>query len=74
MRSTSLLVLALFSGSAALIYETIWLRWFRLLFGSTAYAASATLCAFFAGLALGALLFGAVAGRSRRPLLLYAAI
>jgi spermidine synthase len=74
VRSTSLLLLALFSGSAALIYETIWLRWFRLLFGSTAHAASATLCAFFAGLALGALLFGAVAGRSRRPLLLYAAI
>ena len=74
LRSTPLLILTLFSGSAALIYETIWLRWFRLLFGSTAYAASATLCGFFAGLALGAMLFGAMAGRTQRPLRLYAAI
>jgi len=69
-----LLGLALASGAAALLYETVWLRWFRLLFGNTAYAASATLCAFFAGLALGALVFGRLAGRTRRPLRLYAGI
>lgn len=67
-------VLALLSGIAGLVYETIWLRWFRLLFGSTAYAASATLCAFFAGLALGAYWFGRRVERSGRPLALYAAI
>ena len=66
--------LALGSGCAALIYEAIWLRWFRLLFGNTAYAASATLSAFFAGMALGALLFGRFAPRVRRPLAVYAAI
>jgi spermidine synthase len=66
--------LALLSGIAGLVYETIWLRWFRLLFGSTAYAASATLCAFFAGLALGAYWFGRRVERSTNPLRLYAAI
>lgn len=69
-----LVALALGSGCAALIYEAIWLRWFRLLFGNTAYAASATLSAFFAGMALGAWLFGRYAARTRRPLVVYAAI
>ena len=67
----SLLLLTLFSGAAALVYEVVWMRWFRLLFGSTSYAASATLCAFFAGLAIGSAWFGRIAGRTRRPLRLY---
>ena len=67
----ALLAVAFVSGAAALVYEIVWLRWFQLLFGNTAYAASATLCAFFTGLALGAALVGRIAGRARRPLLLY---
>jgi spermidine synthase len=70
----TLVALALVSGGAALVYEAVWLRWFRLLFGNTAYAASATLSAFFAGMALGALWLGRRAGRTRRPLVVYAAI
>lgn len=69
-----LLLLSAFSGAAALIYQTVALRWFQLLFGSTAYAASATLSAFFGGLALGAALAAGMAGRSRRPLAVYAAL
>ncbi len=69
-----LLAVAFASGASALIYQTVWLRWFRVLFGNTAYAASATLCAFFLGLAIGAAIFGRVTARSRRPLLLYAGI
>jgi len=68
----SLVALALASGAASLIYEAVWLRWFRLLFGNTAYAASATLTAFFAGMALGAWWFGRRAARSPRPLVTYA--
>ena len=63
----SLLILALLSGAAALVYEVVWMRWFRLLFGSTAYAASATLCAFFTGLAIGSAWFGRIAGRGGSP-------
>ncbi len=72
--TSPLLALSLASGVAGLLYETIWLRWFRLLFGSTAYAASATLCAFFVGLALGSYLFGRRAAGLRKPLRLYAGI
>ncbi|MGH8733460.1 MAG: hypothetical protein ACREVB_07240, partial [Burkholderiales bacterium] len=65
-------MLALVSGAAALVYETIWMRWFRLAFGNTSHAVSATLCAYFVGLAIGAALFGSLSGRSARPLRLYA--
>lgn len=63
--------MAMASGMAALIYETVWIRWFKILFGSTAYAASATLAAFFAGLSVGAALFARVSQRTHRPLQLY---
>jgi spermidine synthase len=49
-------LLFLASGVAAVAVETTWLRWFRLLFGATAPATSATLVAFFAGQAAGAAL------------------
>lgn len=62
------------SGAAALIVETVWLRWFRLLLGATAPAASATLAGFFAGHALGAWLGSRWAPRWRRPLLAYAGL
>lgn len=66
--------LFLFSGAAALIVETTWLRWFRLLFGATAPATSATLVAFFAGSALGAAVGARFISRSRRPLRAYAGL
>jgi spermidine synthase len=72
--SGALLGIALLSGTAALVYQVVWLRWFQLLFGGTAYAASATLCAFFTGLALGAALVGRASARWPRPLLLYGAV
>ena len=42
------------SGAASLVYELIWIRQLALVFGGTLYAISAVLCAFMAGLALGA--------------------
>jgi spermidine synthase len=69
-----LAALYLASGAAALMIETTWLRWFRLLFGATAPAASATLVAFFAGHALGAALGARLAPRWRRPLRAYGAL
>src|SRR6185503_2414921 len=54
--SISVLLVASLSGAAALVYETVWMRWFRLAFGSTSQAVSATLCAYFLGLAIGAAL------------------
>lgn len=42
------------SGVASLAYELIWIRQLTLVFGGTLYAISSVLCAFMAGLALGA--------------------
>ena len=68
------LLVAFGSGVAALLYQTIWMRWFSVLFGGTAYAASATLCAFFAGLAIGSEFFGRRSSKVARPLVAYAGI
>lgn len=59
------------SGAVALIVETTWLRWLRLVFGATAPAASATLVAFFTGHAVGAALAARWVPRWRRPLRAY---
>lgn len=56
------------SGFAALIYQVLWLRELGLLFGNTAYAASATIAVFFAGIAAGGWFWGRRAPRYRRPL------
>ncbi len=66
--------LFLLSGIGALIVETTWLRWLRLLLGATAPAVSATLIAFLGGQALGAWLASRAAPRWRRPLRVYGAL
>jgi spermidine synthase len=63
--------LFLVSGVGALVVETTWLRWLRLLLGASAPAVSATLVAFFTGQALGAALASRFVGRVRRPLAAY---
>ena len=62
------------SGAAALDFEIVWSRQSVPVFGNSAYAISAVLCAFMAGLGIGGWLGGRLADRSRRPLLLYAAL
>lgn len=74
MGSTRLPALALLfglSGASALVAETVWLRWLRELLGATAPAASATLLAFFAGHALGAVWGARRTLRWPRPLRAY---
>lgn len=67
------LLLSLFflSGFCALIYQTLWLRLLALVFGVTVYAASTVLASFMSGLAIGSLLAGWVAERTRHPLRLF---
>ena len=62
------------SGSAALIYQVLWIRLLTLVVGIEVQAVTAGISAFFAGLALGGWIFGKLADRSARPLLLYAAL
>ncbi len=68
----TILVLFFLSGACGLVYEVVWMRMLTLVFGATAFATAAILASFFAGLALGSLVFGRVADRERNPLRLYA--
>ncbi len=67
--SVSLLLFG--SGMCALVYQTVWLREFRLIFGASTAATAAVLGIFMGGLGAGSLFFGRRAERSQRPLFLY---
>ena len=60
------------SGLSALLYQTTWLREFRLVFGSTTAASAAVLGIFMAGLGAGSALLGRRAECQTRPLAFYA--
>jgi len=60
------------SGFCALVYQTAWLRMFRLVFGASTAASAAVLAIFMAGLGFGGLLLGRRADRHPSPLGLYA--
>jgi len=71
--TTFVLALILFlSGFCSLIYQTVWLREFRLVFGGAAPAAAAVMAVFMAGLGFGGKLFGAWVERVGRPCRFYA--
>ena len=60
------------SGLAALLYQTTWLREFRLIFGNSTAASAAVLGIFMGGLGLGSALLGKRAESTPRPLAFYA--
>lgn len=62
------------SGLCALVYQTAWLRMFRLIFGASTAASAAVLAIFMAGLGFGGLLLGKRADRHPSPLGFYAAL
>ena len=62
------------SGAAGLVYQVLWVKQLSLVVGVEVYAVTIAISAFFAGLALGALVFGRYADRIARPVLLYAAL
>ncbi len=67
------LLFALFfgSGTCALVYEVVWIRLLSLTLSVTVYALTTVLCAFMAGLGLGAGIAARLADRIRRPLLAF---
>src|ERR1700722_17664256 len=64
-------LLLFFSGTAALIYQVLWIRQLSLVVGVEVYSITVAVSAFFAGLAAGGALLGRMADRWKRPLLLY---
>src|SRR5687768_17006767 len=59
------------SGACALIYQTVWMRDFRLIFGVSTLATGAVLAIFMGGLGLGSALLGKRADNHPHPLALY---
>lgn len=62
------------SGACALVYQTIWTRELRGVYGVSTTASAAVLAVFMGGLGAGAVLFGRRVERSLHPLRLYAAL
>tara|TARA_R110002049_G_scaffold72490_1_gene186986 strand:+ start:87124 stop:90456 length:3333 start_codon:yes stop_codon:yes gene_type:complete len=61
----------LLSGFAALLYETVWLRQFAIILGTSEQALAVILGAYMGGLSFGAWVASRTAGAIRRPLLTY---
>ena len=70
-RAASLSLLLFGSGFCALLYQTVWLRQFRLIFGTSTAASAAVLAIFMGGLGIGAIVIGERVERSRNPLAVY---
>jgi spermidine synthase len=70
-RAASLSLLLFGSGFCALLYQTVWLRQFRLIFGASTAASAAVLAIFMAGLGIGGIIIGERVERSRNPLAVY---
>jgi spermidine synthase len=60
------------SGFCALIYQTTWLREFRLIFGASTAATAAVIGVFMAGLGFGGIILGRRSETKARPLAFYA--
>lgn len=60
------------SGFAALIYETVWLRQFSIVFGTSEFAVAVVLAGYMAGLAIGGALAPQILKRVRSPVRTYA--
>jgi len=62
------------SGACSLVYEMVWLRELRLIFGASTMASAAVVACFVGGLGAGGLVFGKRADAHGRPLAMYSAL
>src|SRR5437868_8299825 len=62
------------SGFCALIYQTTWLREFRLIFGSSTAATAAVIGVFMAGVGFGGIILGRRSEMKAQPLAFYAGL
>ena len=72
VRSVAVLLIFFASGVAGLMYEVLWLKELKLLFGSTAQSVATVTAAFFLGIAAGSYAWGRRLREVSRPLRTYA--
>ncbi len=72
VRSIAVLLLFFASGASGLMYEVLWMKELKLLFGSTVQSAATVTAAFFLGIAAGSHAWGRRLRVARRPLRTYA--
>src|SRR5436853_6294886 len=72
IRTRTAALLLFGSGFCALVYQTAWLREFRLIFGASTAASAAVLGVFMAGLGFGGIVLGRRCETKTRPLAFYA--
>ena len=72
--TTVLCLVFLVSGTAALIFETLWFRQAGLAVGNTVWASAIVTASFMGGLAIGNAVVARWGARVRRPLVAYAAL
>lgn len=60
------------SGACALLYQVVWVREFRLVFGASTAASAAVLAMFMGGLGAGGVIIGKRVDKRKDPLMLYA--
>lgn len=70
----SLSTILFISGFCSLVYQVVWIREFRVIFGGTTGAMAAVLAVFMGGLGLGGALLGRRVEVSRNPLRFYAMV
>ncbi|HEY6843835.1 MAG TPA: spermidine synthase, partial [Thermoanaerobaculia bacterium] len=70
-RSVPVAALLFCSGACALIYQTVWMRQFRLIFGASTLATAAVLSIFMGGLGVGSAFLGKRADGRPNPLRFY---
>src|SRR5215469_9489321 len=71
IRTRVVALLLFWSGFCALLYQTTWLREFRLVFGASTAASAAVVGVFMAGLGLGGVVLGRISETKGRPLAFY---
>jgi spermidine synthase len=71
IRTRTAALLLFGSGFCALVYQTAWLRDFRLIFGASTAASAAVLGVFMAGLGFGGIVLGRRVERKTQPLAFY---
>src|SRR5215468_8916223 len=68
----SIVALLLFgTGLTALVYQTVWMRELRLVFGFSTAASAAVTAIFLGGIGVGSAILGRRANASEKPLLFY---